>query len=96
MSFWDDTIWLSGSFDDGFVHEQDRDAVPNRVSTTADAALQGQSFVLQNERFFARGTDQDVEQILRDHENGFYAESYQPSAFSYQATTSRPLLRADS
>ena len=73
MSLWDDTIWLSGGFGDGFVYEENRDAIANRVSAQALATLQRLTFILQDQRFLAGRADQDVEQVLGNHGNGFYA-----------------------
>ena len=90
-----------GRFDDGLVREQDRDAVANRVRSAALAALQGLPLILQDERFLADWADQDVEEVLGNHERGFYAfcprwhqaleiltaKSFQPSALSPSALT---------
>ena len=84
MSFWDDTIWLSGRLGNCFIDQQDGNAIANRVGTAALAALQRLPFMLQYEGFLASRADQDVEQVLRNHGNGFYAESFQPSALGFQ------------
>ena len=82
MSFWDDTIWLSRRFGHGFVDQQDGNAITNRVGAAALATLQCLPFVLQYEGFLTSWADQDVEQVLRNHGNGFYA--IELSAVSYQ------------
>ncbi len=82
MSFWDDTIWLSRRFGNGFVDQQDGNAITNRVSAAAFATLQSLSFILQYEGFLTGRADQNVEQVLRNHGNGFYA--IELSAVSYQ------------
>ncbi len=52
---------------DGFVNQHDRDSVTHRVDAAALGALQTLPLVFQGERFFADGTNQDVEQVLRNH-----------------------------
>ena len=54
----------------GFVHQHNRDVVPNRVNAVTLGALQAFSrlFAMQ-QGLFARRADQNVEQILRNHAN---------------------------
>jgi hypothetical protein len=82
---------------DGILDQQDRDVIPNRISPATLATLQGLSLVLENEGFLADGADQDVEQVLGDHESGFYAFTARSSAFiSALLSALRLLLRVDS
>ena len=57
----------SGRVGDGFVHQHDRNSVPNRVDAAALGALQTLSFVFQRQRLFAHRAHQDVEQVLGNH-----------------------------
>jgi methylenetetrahydrofolate dehydrogenase (NADP+)/methenyltetrahydrofolate cyclohydrolase len=82
VSFWDDTIWLSRRFGNGFVDQQDGNTITNRVGAAAFATLQSLPFILQYEGFLTGRADQNVEQVLRNHGNGFYA--IELSAVSYQ------------
>jgi hypothetical protein len=65
-------MWLQdialGRIDDGFVDQHDWDAVPYRVNAVALAALQTLSVVFQRQRLLADRADQDVEQVLGNHE----------------------------
>jgi hypothetical protein len=58
---------LLGRLSDGLIHQQDGNAVPNRVCAMALTALQGLAFVRQSKRPLANWTNQNVEQILRNH-----------------------------
>ena len=59
-----------GGFDEGFVHQHNRDVIPNRVNAVTRGALQAFSrlFAMQ-QGLFARRADQNVEQFLRNHAN---------------------------
>ena len=63
----DDRIWLSGRIDHSFIRQHDGNSVANRVDAAALGTLQTLALVFQCERFLADGTDQDVEQVLRNH-----------------------------
>ena len=62
---------ISGWINNGFIHQHDGNSVPHRVDAAALGALQTLALVFQGERFLADGTDQDVEQVLRNHEVDF-------------------------
>ena len=49
------------------IDEQNRDSVLYRVHAAALAAFQAGRILLQNERLFAGRADQNVEQILWNH-----------------------------
>src|SRR4029079_5640593 len=84
VSFWDDTIWLSGRLGNCFIDQQDGNAIANRVGTAALAALQRLPFILQYEGFLASRADKNVEQVLRNHGNGFYANKLSAVSFGSQ------------
>ena len=58
---------ISGWINHGSIHQHDGNSVPHRVDAAALGALQALALVFQGERFLADGTDQDVEQVLRNH-----------------------------
>jgi hypothetical protein len=65
-------LWVGGlrGFNDGFVHQQNRDVVPNWVNAAALGALQTlAAIVLHNvlERLLAGRADQNLQEILRNH-----------------------------
>jgi hypothetical protein len=55
--------WIDG----GGIQQHDWDIVLNGVNTATDAAFQAAAAGVENDRLFAIGTDQYVEQILRNH-----------------------------
>jgi hypothetical protein len=57
----------SGRIDSCGIQQHDRDVVLNRVNTATDAAFQAAAIGVENDRLFAIRTNQDVEQILRNH-----------------------------
>jgi len=58
----------SGSFGDSLVYHQDRDVIPNRINSTTLPTLQALRLILEKQRFLADGADQDVEQVLGNHD----------------------------
>src|SRR4029077_6397754 len=60
-------VFGSGRIGDGFVHQHDRNSVPDRIDAAALGALQTLSFVFQRQRLFAHRAHQDVEQVLGNH-----------------------------
>ena len=69
----------SERFDCGLVFEQNGNPVPNWVDPLALIALQA-FLAAEDERLAAHGTDQDFEQVRRNHRGKLY-RSYQLSAF---------------
>ncbi len=59
---------ISGGVDFGFVDQQNRNVVAHRINPAALGALQTFAVALHSERFFAERANQDVEQVLRNHE----------------------------
>jgi len=57
----------SGGVGDGFVDQQNRDVVPNRVDAAAFGALQAFSRFFEQQWLLAYRANQDVQQILRNH-----------------------------
>jgi hypothetical protein len=49
------------------VDQENGDIVANRVDAPALVALKAFSVFLEQQRLLARGADQDIEQILRNH-----------------------------
>jgi hypothetical protein len=76
---------------DGFVDQQNRNIVPNRIDAPALGALQAFSVFLEQQRFFAHGADQDVQQILRNHAR--ILRLWQRAAQSAGAVLVSPLVR---
>jgi hypothetical protein len=63
------TGWaVSGGVDFGFVDQQNRNVVAHRIYPAALSALQALAVALQSERFFTKRANQNVEQVLRNHE----------------------------
>ena len=58
----------SGRIHGGFVHQQDGDVIPDRVDAVAGIAFKGLGVGLEDQRLLADGTDEDFEQVLRNHE----------------------------
>ena len=58
---------ISGWINPGFIHQHDRNSVPHRIDAAALGTFKTLALVFQGERFLADGTDQDVEQVLRNH-----------------------------
>jgi hypothetical protein len=58
----------SGGIGYGFVNQQNGNVVPDLIDPLAGAALQALSIVLQSERLFAGGADQNGKQVIGDHE----------------------------
>jgi hypothetical protein len=81
------TQYVSGRIGDRLVDQHDRDSIPNRVDPATLGTLQTFAFVLERQRLFTDWADQDVEQVLRNHGNGFYA--IELSAVSYQLSVFR-------
>src|ERR1700690_675508 len=81
---------LLGSLDRSFVHQQDGNVVPYRISTMARRALQTLAAVFrpQLQRLLARWADQYVEPILGNH-----APHSTPRENSKAATDLRGLTR---
>jgi hypothetical protein len=63
-------IWrsASGGVDGRGVDQQDRNAVLDRIHPAAFAAFQARRIFFQDERLLASRANQDVEQILRNHD----------------------------
>lgn len=58
----------SGGRNSSGIDEQNRDSVLYRVHAAALAAFQAGRILLQNERLFAGGANQNIEQILWNHD----------------------------
>jgi hypothetical protein len=54
-------------FCDGLVHQQNRNVIAYRICPEARATLQALAVGFENERLFADGTNQNIEQILGNH-----------------------------
>ena len=68
----DDRKWLLGRgasirIDHSLIDQHDGNFVTNRVDAAALGTFKALALVFQGERFLADGTDQDVEQVLRNH-----------------------------
>jgi len=59
----------SGGLGHGFVHQQDRDIVPNRINSVTLAAFQAFAIILLRQRLLAHWTNQDFEKVLGNHDN---------------------------
>jgi hypothetical protein len=62
---------MSGRINDGFIDQHDRNSVPHRVHSAALGTLQTLALVFQGKCLLADRADQDVEQVLRNHEKDF-------------------------
>lgn len=58
-----------GWFRDRLINQENGYVVPDRIDPVALAALQTLAILLERQRLFAEGADQDVEQILGNHDN---------------------------
>ena len=56
-----------GGLDNCLIHQQDRDAVPDRIDPAAFTALQALAFVLQDQALLADRADQNFQQLWGDH-----------------------------
>lgn len=61
----------SGGVNGGGVDQQNGDAVLDGIDAAAFSALQAGRILFQHERFLASRTNQDIEQILRNHDGLF-------------------------
>ncbi len=59
-------------FDYGFVHEHDGNIVLDGINASASCALEALAIIFQLQRLLARGADENVEKILRNHHERFY------------------------
>jgi hypothetical protein len=60
----------SGRVDGSFIDQQNRNIVPDRVDAPALNALQAFSiFLTLQQRFLAHWADEDVQQVLRNHDS---------------------------
>ena len=62
---------VSGSIHGSGINQQNRNAILYRVNATALPAFQAGRILFQNERLFTGRAHQDVEQILRNHDESF-------------------------
>jgi hypothetical protein len=59
---------ISSGVNGSGVDQQDRNTVLYRVHAAAFSAFQARRILFQDERLLARRANQDVEQILRNHD----------------------------
>ena len=60
-----------GSINGSGINQQNRNAILYRINAAALPAFQAGRILFQNERFLTGGANQDVEQILRNHNESF-------------------------
>jgi hypothetical protein len=65
--------WLGN----GFVDQQNRYVIADRVNPMALPAFQARAVVPDHQRFLAYRTDQNVEKILRDHTSYFTPSGFE-------------------
>ena len=58
----------SRGVDSSFVGQQNRDIVPHRVDAAAFATFQAFGVLLMGQRLFANRTNQNIQQVLRNHD----------------------------
>ena len=56
-----------GGFDNRLIHQQDGNAVPDRVNPVALTALQALAFMLQHQALLADWADQNFQKLWGDH-----------------------------
>src|SRR6266496_2197524 len=79
----------SGRFNGRGIHQQNRDVVLNGIHAAACAALQALPIRFQDQRLFAHGTNQNVEQILRNHNRAILTPMDSEAALQFEIESHR-------